>query len=95
MNAPDLGRHWLAKALAGLLPGLAIAIGVSGLLVWAGPGAPEAPGKYMVAMWAVVLVWMLVLTFCFLFRSGWRAWAWLGGAAILVNAAMVACRAWL
>lgn len=94
-SGTDLTRHWLAKGLAGLILGLAIAIGVSGLLVWAGPGAPEASDKYMVMMWAVILVWMLVLTFCFLFRSGWRAWAWLGGGAILVNAGQLAARAWL
>jgi hypothetical protein len=91
----DLLRHWLAKGLAGLIPGLAVAIGVSGLFVWAGPGAPEASGRYLVMMWAVVPVWMLILTFCFLFRSGWRAWAWLGGAAVLVNVAQAAARLWL
>lgn len=91
----DLQRHWLAKGLAGLLLGLAIAIGVSGLLAWAGPGGVAAPDKYRVLMWAVLPVWMLVLTFCFLFESGWRAWLWLGGAAILVHAALVACQRWL
>jgi hypothetical protein len=91
----DLTRHWFAKGLAGLVLGLAIAIGVSGLLAWAGPGGIAAPGKYMVVMWAVIPVWMLVLTFCFLFRSGWRAWAWLGGAALLLHAALLACRHWL
>lgn len=97
MNAPggDLGRHWFAKALAGLILGLAIAIGVSGLLAWTGPGGIAAPGKYMVMMWAVPPVWMLVLTFCFLFKSGWRAWAWLGGAALLIHAALIACQHWL
>lgn len=91
----DLTRHWFAKGLAGLVLGLAIGIGLSGVLVWAGPGAPDAPGKEVVAMWAVVPVWMLVLTFSFLFASGRRAWAWLGGAAVLANGAMIACRAWL
>lgn len=95
MTGPDLGRQWFAKALAGLFAGLAIAIGLSGLLAWAGPGGIDAPGKYQVVMWAVVPVWMLALTFCFLFRSGWRAWAWLGGAALLLNAALLACRTWL
>lgn len=92
---PDLTRHWLAKSLAGLIAGFAIAVGLSGLLVWAGPGAPEAPGKHLVMMWAVIPVWMLTLTFCFIFRNGWRAWLWLGGAAVMVNAAQVAARLWL
>jgi len=91
----DLTRHWFAKGLAGLVLGLVIAIGLSGLLAWAGPGGIAAPGKYMVVMWAVIPVWMLILTFCFLFRSGWRAWAWLGGAAILVHALLLACQRWL
>lgn len=97
MNASGAGllRHWLAKGLAGLILGLVIAIGLSGLLARAGPGGTDAPGKYVVTMWAVVPVWMLVLTFCFLFRNGWRAWAWLGGAAFLVHAALLACRHWL
>ena len=97
MTAPaaDLTRHWFAKGLAGLFLGLVIAIGVSGLLAWAGPGGLDPPGKYVVTMWAVLPVWMLVLTFCFLFRSGWRAWAWLGAASLLIHAALLACQTWL
>ena len=97
MSAQGAGltRHWISKGLAGLVLGLVIGIDVSGLLAWAGPGGIDAPGKYMVTMWAVLPVWMLVLAFCFLFRSGWRAWAWLGGAAALVYAALLACQAWL
>lgn len=97
MNAPssDLTRHWFAKGLAGLVLGLVIGLGVSGLIAWAGPGGTDAPGKYMVVMWAVVPVWMLVLTFCFLFKSGWRAWVWLGGVALLLHAGLLVCQHWL
>jgi hypothetical protein len=91
----DPGLHWLAKGLAGLIPGFAIGLGLSGLLARAGPGGIETAYKYMVAMWAVAPVWMMVFALSFLFRSGPKAWLWLGGAALAIHGALLASRFWL
>jgi hypothetical protein len=40
--------------------------------------------KGQFVMWMMAPVWGLTLAFCFLFRSGLRAWLWLGGANLLV-----------
>ncbi|MEX2455431.1 MAG: hypothetical protein WD470_12045 [Rhodospirillaceae bacterium] len=37
-------------------------------------------------------VWIVVFGFCFLFRSGRAAWAWLGAANLIAFAALFACR---
>jgi hypothetical protein len=37
-------------------------------------------------------VWITVFGFCFLFRSGRAAWAWLGAANLIAFAALFACR---
>ncbi|HEV7660899.1 MAG TPA: hypothetical protein VGO55_13755 [Allosphingosinicella sp.] len=95
VGGPDLNPHWLAKGLAGLILGFAIGLGLSGLLARTGPGGVEAAYKYMVAMWAVAPVWMLVFALSFLFRSGPRAWLWLGTAALAVHGALLASRLWL
>jgi hypothetical protein len=43
-------------------------------------------------MWMVPPIWLGVLSFCFLFRSGLSAWLWLGGANILTFGGLYICR---
>lgn len=84
-------RHWVGKASAGLVLGFAIALGTSGLLAWA-VGARDtfmAP-QGQLAMWFMSPVWCGVLSFCFLFRSGARAWAMLAIAAVAIWLALYA-----
>ncbi len=78
-------KDWFGKASAGLLLGLAIALGVSGLLPRLGVGTVgynATSGQFM--MWLIAPVWAGVLSFCFLFGSGLRAWVGLGLAAAAV-----------
>lgn len=79
-SAPPLSsRHWVGRASAGLILGYTLAIGFSGLFAWFTPGGIEAGGgKLQLNMWLTVPIWAGVLSFCFLFRTGLRAWAWLG-----------------
>jgi hypothetical protein len=70
---------WFGKASAGLILGFAIALAVSGIFAVAGPGGlMHSSAKTQINMWMMGLIWPLVLSFCFLFRSGLRAWFWLG-----------------
>lgn len=78
-------RDWFGKASAGLVLGFALALGLSGLLAWAvGVGDTYFSPKGQLAMWVMAPIWCLVLSFCFLFRSGLRAWGWLGLATMVV-----------
>ncbi|NSL54459.1 hypothetical protein [Uliginosibacterium aquaticum] len=84
-------RDWIAKSLAGALLGFTLAMGCSGLLILATAGL--APGtRAQFAMWLVTPIWLGVLSGCFFFSSGLRAWLWLGGANLLVFATLLLAR---
>jgi len=84
---PAPRNDWLSKSAAGVLLGLALGL-LTGNYV-ALLGAELAPPvRAQLAMWVVVPVWMGVLGFVFLFRSGVRAWAWLS-AALLAGVALL------
>lgn len=82
MKGELTSRDWFGKASAGLVLGLIIALGVSGLLT-ALMGLKDTyfslPGQF--TMWMMAPIWALILSFCFLFRSGTRAWICLGAVA--------------
>lgn len=88
---PAIERDWLSKTLAGGLLGFALAIGCSGLFLQLGP--PLAGNiKPQLAMWMVAPIWLGVLSCCYFFQNGKRAWFGLGGATLLVAAALGAAR---
>lgn len=77
-------RNWFGKASAGAVLGLALAIGLTGVYSWVGPGGlAYGTSQPQFAMWMVGFIWPIVLSFCFFFRSGRAAWLWLGGATLL------------
>lgn len=91
MSQPLTSRNWFGKATAGFVLGLAIAVGVSGLLSWAF-GIRDTyfslPGQF--TMWMISPIWCGILSFCFLFRSGARAWAILGLATAAIWLSLLA-----
>lgn len=76
-------RDWISKTLAGLLLGLGLALGSSGLLAALLPAMP-LPVSGQLVMWLVPPVWLLALSLVYFFSSGLRAWLWLGAANALV-----------
>ena len=89
-------RDWLGKSSAGIILGFALAIALSGLFAWAGPGGlMHSSAKTQINMWMIAPIWVSVLSFCFFFRSGLRAWLWLGGATLLAFGALFLVKAWL
>ena len=74
---------WLSKTLAGLLLGFSLSIIASGLLMTQLRELPVAVSGQL-AMWLVPPVWLGVLSGVYFFSSGLRAWAWLGGANLLL-----------
>lgn len=88
-------RDILSKSLAGVFLGFALAIALAGLFAHLGPEGLEGRNKYQLVMWLVAPIWLGVLSCVFLFRSGLRAWAWLGGASLLAHGGLHACRLFL
>ena len=84
-------RDWLSKILAGVLLGFLLALGCSGMFVALTPGI-QASARAQLAMWLVIPVWLGVLGGCFFFRSGTRAWLWLGSANALAFGVLAAMR---
>ncbi len=82
-------KDWFGKVSAGVLLGFALALGVSGLLPTLGIGSLsflKTSGQFM--MWLISPVWATVISLCFMFSSGLRAWLWLGAANIAVWGAL-------
>lgn len=82
---PLSSRNWFGKASAGLIMGFVLALGLTGAFAWFGPGeVGYFSAQSQVTMWMMGPLWAGILSFCFLFRTGLRAWLWLGGASALV-----------
>ncbi|OUR73020.1 hypothetical protein A9Q78_05280 [Methylophaga sp. 41_12_T18] len=74
---------WLSKTLAGLLLGLFLSLACSAVFMQL-PLNIAMSVKVQLAMWSVAPIWLFVLSLCFLFPTGQRAWLWLGLANLLV-----------
>lgn len=92
MSPPELtSRNWLGKATAGAILGYVLALGISGLCYWAlGAAGQGLSTRAQFTMWLISPIWCLILSFCFLFRSGLRAWAVLSLCCALVWLALYA-----
>lgn len=91
MNAELSSRNWFGKACAGTILGFTLSLGLCGVFACFGPGSVSffsAQGQ--ITMWLMAPLWAGVLSFCFLFRTGLRAWLWLGGANIIIWGALIA-----
>ncbi|KRB11284.1 hypothetical protein [Lysobacter sp. Root690] len=82
-------RHWFGKGSAGLLLGFGLALALSGLFAWLGPGGIDGGGgKIQFNMWLISPIWCMALSFVFLFRTSARAWCWLGAANVVAFGAL-------
>ena len=78
-------KNWIGTASAGVILGFVLALGLCGAFARFGPGAIgffSAQGQ--VTMWLMAPLWAGILSFCFLFQTGLRAWGWLGLANLCV-----------
>ena len=64
---------WWTKTITGLVLGFTLALAISGLFAWVGPGGIAAPQKVQFVMWLITPVWMLILSLIYLVRTGVRA----------------------
>ncbi len=79
---------WWSKSLVGVVLGFCLAVGLVGLFAWFGPGGINADAKNQFNMWMIAPLWMLILSFSYLFRTGMRAFLWLAGANVLTYSMM-------
>ena len=74
-------EDWLGKASAGLILGFTLSLGLGGIL---GSLIFSDISRFSIAhqftMWVTGPILVLILSSCFLFQSGVRAWVWLGAA---------------
>jgi hypothetical protein len=84
-------RDWVSKTLAGTLLGLSLAFACSAVFAHLAAGLAP-PLRAQLAMWMVIPVWLTVLSCVYLFRSGKRAWLWLGLVNIAVAGVLAVAR---
>jgi hypothetical protein len=70
-----------ARYLAAILLGLPLTVGLIGLAALSWPGDQTVTTLPWVMM--AFPVWVTVMALAFVFKSGLRAWLWLGGATLL------------
>ena len=87
-KAATIQPDWISKTLAGALLGLGLAVAISGLFAWWGPGGLDAPNKVQFNMWVIPLYWMTVWSLVDLFRTGLRAWLVLGAVTAAAHVAL-------
>lgn len=76
---------WLGKVSAALAGGFFLALGLSGIFTMYGLGGVSRFSlQHQVSMWLMSPILVALLSTCFLFRSGVRAWCWLGAANVAV-----------
>lgn len=72
--------EWLSKTVAGTVLGYGLALALSGLFAWWGPGGIDPLNKYQFTMWIVPPLWLGMLSAVFLFRTAAQAWLCLAAA---------------
>ena len=78
-----LRPDWWRKTLAGAVLGWPLALALTGLLAWYGPGGLQAPNKVQFLMWMIAPIWMLVFSLVYLIPTGTRALLGLFGANVV------------
>lgn len=84
-------KNWFGKLSAALVLGFTLTIGLTGLLLHYGfghVGIFSSHGQFL--MWLVSPIWLSILSFCFLFRTGLHAWIYLLSANALIWGTVVA-----
>ncbi|MCF2909402.1 hypothetical protein L1285_13845 [Pseudoalteromonas sp. DL2-H2.2] len=80
-NYTPIQADWLSKTLAGLIGGALLSFSIIGLFAWFGPSGlnsslsgTELLWKTQFNMWLSVPIWLLIISFTYLFRTGAQAW---------------------
>lgn len=77
MTSTPFRADWISKSLAGIVLGFFAAMAICGLFFLL-PLQIGRSGEAQLIMWLLGPIWLTILSTCFLFRTGARAWFWLG-----------------
>lgn len=85
MGAKRDNSQWKGKLSAGVLAGGGLAIAGMAVVgqMCRTTGSPMTLSAQAL-LWGVVVAWIVPVCACFLFSSGRRAWAWLGGGCAVL-----------
>ena len=76
--------QWWGKTLVGFILGLAIAYGLVAIFTWFGPGGIDAKDKVQFNMWMISPIWLLILSFVYLFKTTKTAFLYLFSTNIAI-----------
>lgn len=76
--------HWWLKTFSGAILGLTLSYAFIAIFAWFGPGGIDATAKVQFNMWMIPPIWLLVLSLCYLFKTGVKAFVYLLSANIVV-----------
>ncbi len=85
---------WWSKTLGGAILGFSLALALSGLFAWLGPGGLAAPNKVQFVMWLIAPLWMLVFSLVYLVPKGWQVVLGLTCANLAAYGALFVVRYW-
>jgi len=85
LRARKIQPDWWRKTAAGIVFGFILALGLSGLFAWLGPGGISAPIKSQFIMWSIAPLWMIIFSVVYLIPTGNKALLWLGVASAIVH----------
>ncbi|WP_226665178.1 hypothetical protein [Microbulbifer aggregans] len=78
-----LQSDWWSKSIAGAVLGLTLALALSGLFAWIGPGGIDAPDKRQFVMWSIAPLWVIAFSLVYLIPTGRRALLTMGVLNVL------------
>ncbi len=82
-NIDKIQPQWFSKTLVSGILGLTLAYGIIATFAWYGPGGIDADVKVQFNMWAITPIWLLVVSFSYLFKNVWRMVQWLVAANVI------------
>ncbi|MDK2593500.1 hypothetical protein [Pseudoalteromonas obscura] len=84
--------HWWIKTFAGVIGGFFLTLGLVGIFAWLGPTGlteqiteEQRLWKTQFNMWIITPIWLLILCFVYMFKTGRQAWLYLGVSAVISN----------
>ncbi|WP_045855530.1 hypothetical protein [Teredinibacter purpureus] len=83
---------WWGKNCLGLVMGFLLALALSSLFAWLGPGGIDTPHKVQFNMWVMPPIMMVCWSLVYLFRSAAQAFFWLGGINGVLYGVLLCCR---
>ncbi|MEL7477759.1 MAG: hypothetical protein AAGJ17_02525 [Pseudomonadota bacterium] len=94
--------QWWGKTAVGVFLGLALSYGIVALIVWFGPDGINSNlsdqrlfWKTQFNMWIVTPIWMLIVSFIYMFKTTKQAFIYLLSANVIIYTIFIGLRSML